>query len=217
VRTYLLALILLLGACDSGEPTEASLLESPDPAAVVEQWFEAVANVDGEGLGSGLVEPIGLAVVAGVENRVRSSELVALVESGVEGQLADGYWRSFRDNFEVFRGVDIAEIIVGDEQRIPLPDHVAVEVGTSDQSALVLLRASELVGWQIDMVATFGPGLVGQLRQYLESALNGQYAEPIAEAYRFAVIPGLDAALAVDPGNTTLVFETEFIRQLLEV
>ena len=215
VRFPLLVFVLLLVACDGGEPAEPTPLQAPEPEAVVEQWLEAVAEVNVEPLERLLVEPVGFAVLAGVENQVRSSELSALLETGVAGQLTEGYWRSFRDDFEVFRDIDIADIAVGEEQARPTPDHVAVEVAAPEQSTLVVLRDSAPVGWQIDMVANFGPGLVGQLRQYLESALDGEYAAPIADAYRAAVVPGLDAAIALDPDNTMLVFETEFIRQLV--
>ena len=217
MRFLLLSFIVLLGACDSGEPGEANPLAGPlGPTEVVEQWLEAVAAVDLEALEGPLVEPVGLALLAGVENQVRSAELVGLIDAGVTGQLADGYWRSFRDEFGSFRGSDIGSITVGAESPIPSnPDYMAVEISTSEQSAFVVVRTNDPDKWQVDMVATLGTGLVGQLREYLESALEGDYSVPIADAYRSAIVPGLDAALALDPEDARLVFETEFIRQLV--
>lgn len=215
VRPLLLCLILLMAACGDGEPPEPLPDGDMAPVDVVEQWLEAVAEIDVERL-EVLVEPVGLAVLAGVENQARSVELVGLVESGVAGPLADGYWRSFRDDFEALRGIGFDAITVGEQLTTSQgPEHVAVEIVIPDQSATVSLRNSESGGWQVDMVATVGAGLAGQLREYLESALDGDYSESIADAYRFAVMPGLDAAIALDPDNALLVFETEFIRQLV--
>ena len=215
VRFLMLGLVVLLAACNDAAPPETLPLELPDPVEVVEQWLQAVDEVDTPRLET-LVEPIGLAVLAGVENRVRSAEMAGLLDSGVTGQLAQGYWQSFRDDFEAFRGIDIGSILVGEERPVASnPDHVAVEISAGEQTAPVVLRISNPVGWQVDMVATIGPSLVSQLRTYLESALEGEYAEPIVAAYRSAVVPGLDAATVLDPDDALLIFETEFIRQLV--
>lgn len=214
VRLLILGFLVLLAACSDGEPEETISLELPEPVEVVEQWLQAVDEVDVPRLET-LVDPIGLAVLAGVENQVRSVEMVGLIDSGVTGQLAQGYWQSFRDDFEAFRNIDIGSILVGEERPVASnPDHVAIEVSTEEQTALVVLRTNNPVGWQIDMIATIGPSLASQLRTYLESALEGEYAEAIAGAYRSAVVPGLDAASALDPEDALLIFETEFIRQL---
>lgn len=215
MRFLLIALVLVAGGCDSGASPETTSAEQLDPAAVVEQWLESVDAGDVARLET-LVEPVGLAVMAGAENQVRSSEMASLIEGGVTGQLAQGYWRSFRDDFEAFRNIEIETITIGEERSVASSsDHVAVEVSTPEQTAVVVVRINEPAGWQVDMVATIGPGFASQLRTYLESALAGEQAEAIADAYRFAVVPGLDAATALDPDNALLVFETEFIRQIV--
>jgi hypothetical protein len=215
MRFLLIALILVVGGCDSGASPETTSSGQTDPGGVVEQWLEAVDAGDVAHLET-LVEPVGLAVIAGAENQVRSAEMASLIESGVTGQLARGYWQSFRDDFEAFRNIEIDTITVGEERSVASSsEHVAVEVSTPEQTALVLVRMNEQVGWQVDMVATIGPGFASQLRTYLESALDGEQAEPIADAYQLAVVPGLDAAIALDPNNALLVFETEFIRQIV--
>jgi hypothetical protein len=211
----LITLILVVGACSSGEQPETMSSAQTDPVDVVEQWLGAVAAGDVARLET-LVEPIGLAVLAGVENQVRSAEMASLIDRGVTGQLAQGYWQSFRNNFEAFRNIELDAVTVGEERSVTSGlGHVAVEVSTPEQTALVLVRINEPVGWQVDMVATIGSGFASQLRTYLESTLDGDQAEPIADAYRFAVVPGLDAAIALDPDDALLIFETEFIRQIV--
>ncbi len=211
----MLGFILLLAACGDGEPPETIPLDQPEPAEVVELWLQAVDDLDVSAL-EAVVEPVGLAVLAGAENQIRSDEMAGLIETGVTGGLAQGYWQSFRDDFEAIRDIDIASIVVGEERPVASnPDYVAVTISTPEQSSLVVLQKNYPVGWQIDMVATIGPGLASQLRTYLESALDGEFAEAIADAYRFAVVPGLDAAIPLNPENALLVFETEFIRQLV--
>ena len=210
----MLGLLILLAACTNGEPAETVPLERPEPVEVVARWLQAVDEVDVSVL-EALVEPVGLAVLAGAENRVRSAEMAGLIETGVTGELAGGYWQSFRDDFEAFRNIDIGSIVVGDERPVASnPDHVAVTISTPEQSSVVVLQNNDPIGWQIDMVATVGPGLASQLRTYLESALDGEFLEAIAGAYRVAVVPGLDAAIALNAEDALLVFEAEFIRQL---
>ncbi len=215
MRSILLGLVVLLAACSDSEPPDTGAIDLPEPTAVVGQWLDAIGEVDVSRLEL-LVEPTGLALLAGVENRIRSAEMASLLDSGVTGQLAQGYWQSFRDEFEVFRSVPVESIVVGEVRPIAsTPNHVAVEVSNEEQTALVVLRDNAPLGWQVDVIATFGSGLVGQLREYLESAVAGEYGLTIAEAYSFAVVPGLDAAIALNPNDALLVFETEFIRQLV--
>ncbi len=183
-----------------------------DPADVVAQWLDAVSTVDGTRL-QALVEPVGLVVVAGVENQLRSDEFAALLDTGMTEELSERYWRSFRDDFESIRGLAIDDVAV--EGPLPEslgPDHVAVRISSAEQDSYVVLRRSGSAGWQLDMVATLGPGMVVPLREYLESAVKGAYAEAIGDAFR-SVVPSLDAAARLDPDNALLVFETEFIRQ----
>jgi hypothetical protein len=185
------------------------------PPIVAEEFLAAIASIDTATLHD-LVEPDGLAILAGVENRVRSDEMVALLETGLEENLAAGYWQSFRDDFAAIRGIPIDTLSVGGERPEDLgSDYAAVVVSGGGTDGVVVLRLSEEQGWQVDMIATIGPALVNSLVDYLESALGGASGEVIAEAYRWAVLPGLDAAIVLDPGNATLVFSTETIREML--
>ena len=213
MRFVLIAALLALAGCSTAEPAPPPVTAAP--VAVVEQWLGAVSGSDVEALEE-LVEPIGLAVLAGVENRVRSDEMAALLDVGLQGDLSRGYWQSFRDDVMAIRGVAIETISVDGELMEDLGSGFAgVEVSGADSKGVVLVRRSDMLGWQVDMIATVGSRLVGPLTDYLESALAGENADTIAAAYRVAVIPGLDAAIALDPGNADLVFGAEEIRLLL--
>lgn len=209
--------MVLLSACSGGastDPTDAP--PSHQPTAVVQQWLDAIAASDTAALNQ-LVEPVGLAVLAGVENALRSDELVALLGSGFTPQLSSEYWSSFRDDFEAIRGLSVGALVVGEETALAGEvEATAVEIMSPEANGSVILRRSGTAGWQIDSAATVGPALIGPLADYLLSALEGPNADAIAAAYREGILPGLDAATVADPDNKDLAFETEFIRQLLD-
>ena len=215
MRLCVLTLLAVLASCTTqGSPTTTDTTPT-DPVAVTADWLNAVANVEVETLAA-IVEPTGLAVLAGVENQVRSDEMVGLLEQGLTDALATGYWQSFRDDFASIRGSSIGELTAGASQPIPgFANFTEVAISGPTGAAHVILRRSETAGWQVDMLATVGPSLADPIADYLASALEGENAVPVGEAYRSAVIPALDAAIAREPGNSALVFSTEFIRQLV--
>lgn len=177
-------------------------------------WLDAVAAADVDRI-ERLVEPVGLAVVAAVENNLRSDELAGLLADGFSPDLAAEYWAGFRDDFGAIRGSSLSELEIGNEISIPdTSEYAAVEIAAGETTGRVILRSTEQ-GWQVDFAATVGPALVGPLGEYLEGALTGEHATPIGDAYRFAVVPALAAAATLDQENSVLVFETEYIRQLV--
>ena len=89
-----------------------------------------------------------------------------------------------------------------------------MEISIDDTTGRIILRLTD-EGWKVDFAATIGPALVGPLGEYLESALAGEHAVAIADAYRSAVVPALTAVAALELDNSILVFETEYIRQLV--
>jgi hypothetical protein len=205
---------VLLAGCGGGANETTVPSNDLEPGEVVTEWLGALSGPDVVDLAS-LVEPVGLAVVAAVENNLRSDELVGLLRSGLGDELAADYWGSFRDDFEAIHGESLSAITVGDLIRIPSDDeHVAVAISTETSEGRVVLRRAG-AGWRIDFVATVGPALVGPMGEYISSALAGEYAAEVAEACTGAVVPGLEAASALDQGNTNLAFETEYIRQLV--
>jgi hypothetical protein len=214
VRLWILV-AFLLAACTSGgaEPTSTPTPAAPDDVA--SEWLAAVGEGDVAALRT-LVEPQGLAVLAGVENSLRSDEMVGLLRSGFSDDLAVDYWSSFRDDFALIRGIPITALSVGAVQiDDPVPGMATVEVDSGESSATVGLRRTSSGVWQVDMVATVGSALVGPLSEYLSSALTGGNADEIAGAYRSGVLPGLELAAALNPQSSDLVFELEYIRQLV--
>jgi hypothetical protein len=182
---------------------------------VVTDWLTAVAATDLPNIDR-LVEPTGLAVIAAVENNLRSDELAGLLAQGWSADLQSEYWSGFRNDFGAIRGNSLAAIEVGVEVEVPgFPDFAAVEISTDGTTGRAILRLTE-TGWKVDFAATVGPALIGPLGEYIESSLNGDHAVVVADAYRVAVVPALEAAAALDPANSVLVFETEFIRQLVD-
>jgi len=79
----------------------------------------------------------------------------------------------------------------------------------------VIARQQEDGAWQVDMVGTVGAGLAGPMGDYLVNALTSATGELIAQAFETAVVPGLSAALERNPTNRQLVFDIEFIVQVL--
>ena len=211
----LIIIALLVAACSTPEPEPviAPGADTPDEAATT--WLDAVASVDTAEL-SRIVEPTGLAVLIGVENALRSDELVAVLDAGLEADTAEQYWTSFRDDFEAIRGFAVADLSVVPGSEISTSDGFAVLAVQSDGGpGQIVLRLSEGVGWQVDLAATVGPALVSRLGDYLNSALAGENADTIAAAYRSGIVPGLDIAAELDPTNSDLVFGAEYIRQLV--
>lgn len=213
MRFLVLIAVLAAAGCSSAEP--APTVVTAAPAVIVADVLDAIAVVDNQALEES-VEPVGLAVLAGVENQLRSDEMAVLVETGLQGDLLTSYWSSFRDDFEAFRGVPIDSLSVGEERAEDLgADLAAVTVSGTGDDGVVILRRSDELGWQVDMIGTVGPPLVESLGNYLDSALGGANADAIARAYQVGVLPGLEAASALDPTNASVVFGTESIRQML--
>ena len=213
-RWVILVLIALLGSCGAGS-AETTTTVAAAPVEVVDAWLDAVAGPDLSAL-EPLVEPVGLAVVAAVENNLRSDELVGLLRNGMSDDLAMEYWAAFRDDFAVIGGEPWSALSAGEPVQVPdSREHTAVAIVTASSEGRVILRQTDS-GWRIDFAATIGPALVGPLGNYLSSALGGDQAEVIATAYADAIVPGLDAAFALDPENSNLAFEVEYIRQLAD-
>ena len=206
------ALAVLTGCSGETTSTEAPL-DTADPAAVAGDWLDAVARGDGE-TATLYVEQDGLAIFAAVESNLRSEELVALLRDGMEPALETQYWSDFATDFSAFSGTTISDLVVGTASAVPgHADFVSVSVAGPAGEGRVVLRNLD-AGWLVDFAATVGPAIVGPLGEYLAVAGEGEHAEEIGLAFVESIVPGLEAAAAIDPEDSRLVFEAEYIRQL---
>jgi hypothetical protein len=212
-RLALIVLVVFLAACGGGEAETTTTSSDVGPVEVAAAWLDAMNGSDATAI-EPLVEPVGLAIIAAVENNLRSDELVGLLESGMSPDLATRYWATFHDAFGAIQGESLEDVSVGDPIQIPdSRDRTAVAIATGRTEGRVILLRTE-AGWKVDFAATVGPALVGPLGRYLASAMEGEHAGAIAGAYNDAIVPALEAAFALDRGNSNLEFETEYIRQL---
>lgn len=214
-------LVLLLAsavaACSGDRAVdEAAPVEVEYPASVVRLWIDTLADARFDDAHA-LVEPLGLAVVVAVENDLTTDQLATFVEDGVAPELVAAYWSSFGEAFEAFRGLPLASVVVGDTEELSIEgvSYSAVEISSGEVSGEVIARQQEDGAWQVDMVGTVGAGLAGPMGDYLVNALTSATGEPIAQAFETAVVPGLSAALERNPINRQLVFDIEFIVQVL--
>ena len=211
--TVLLLSVLLVAACSGDSNAPESTQPEATPVEVVEQWLESMSEGD-FATAELLVEPVGVAVIAAVESNLRSDELVGLLQEGFSADLRDDYWDGFRSGFETFSGASFDRIMAGTAESIPgTSAYMSVGLSADSMTGQVILRSTDS-GWLIDMAATVGPALVGPLGEYLTAAIGGEHAAEIGEAFSDGIVPGLDAAVAQDPAQTALSFETEYIRQL---
>lgn len=217
-RMLILSVLLVVTAsCTNGGETETTVaVTARQPGAAVQQWIDALgAGRDTEA--HTLVEPAGLAVVIAVENRLEPDQLATLLTDGIPASLRASYWASFADSFATFRGMALSAVTVGEAATFDIEGiaFAAVTIRAGDGSGEVITRGAEDGTWQVDMVATVGPGLASAIADDLPAGLESDGGDAIAAAYHAAVIPGLSAALARDASNRSLVFDIEYIVQLL--
>jgi hypothetical protein len=215
--TTLLVLIVVTASCSGSGDVDTTVADTArEPGAAVQQWIDALAagRAD-EALA--VVEPAGLAVVIAVENSLNPDQLATLLTDGVPADLNASYWSSFVESFATFRGMTLSSVTVGettpfDVEGVPV---AAVTIHAGDGSGEVITRGADDGTWRVDMAATVGPGLASAVADDLPAGLEGDGGDAIATAYETAVVPGLSAALTRDPSNRALVFDIEYIVQLL--
>lgn len=177
---------------ESGDPT--TTVASP-PDAVVREWLDAVDSGDVETL-RGVVAGESLAFVVGIESRLDTDEVVALVDAGFPDAVVARYWTSFAESFAAIDGTDVAELEVGsvDEFEVGGARFAAVTVGTGERSTDVLVRRDPDGTWRVDMLATVGGGLTVQLADIASQAT----ADRVRTLFEQWVLPGLEAAARND-------------------
>ncbi|MBT8211701.1 MAG: hypothetical protein KJN71_01015 [Acidimicrobiia bacterium] len=188
--------VVLLGACSDGTP-EVTL---PPPAEGAEEavtrWLDAVGRVDLDELRV-VVEPRGVAILLGLENRLDGSEMLALIDQGVPEETLQSYWSSFRADFEAFALDGIATIDLGTAFPFTVRDQLFAAVpATGAEGGTTEIIAAEVNGyWRVDFMATFGPGFV--------RALGSFFADDTAVVRSIAAMVNvpLRAGMSREPGD----------------
>ncbi len=199
-------LVLVLGGCGGGDGA-ATTTTSPAtfPTAVVRDWLDGVGSGDLRAIANSVDETAATIVIA-AENAYTVAELAALLDGGLPEGVASSYWTSFESAFEEFRGIKMSSLVVGDFSRIDVAagEFAAVELTSPEGLAEVVTRRAEDGRWRVDMVATFGPALVRTLRSTLDAAATDPDGAVVRSGYARSVLPALEAAVALDSGDTLL-------------
>jgi len=216
IATFVL-LAAMVAACSGGGEVDTTVaVTATDPVAAVRQWIDALAAARYvEALA--LVEPAGLAVVVAVENSLDPDQLATLLADGIPTDLAASYWSSFIESFAAFRKLPLGSVTEGEATEFDIEGvtFAAVTIEAGEGSGEVIARRRDDGTWRVDMAATVGPGLSSTIADDLPAGLEGSGGDTVAAAYETAVVPGLSAALDQDPSNRELVFDIEYIVQLL--
>ena len=213
-----LVMFVFVAACSSSEePVTSTTTAAPGgPRETVAAWIDAVIASDAQAL-TGLVEPVGLVMLAAVENRFTNEEIAALLGEGLSMDLIDEYWTSFRRGFADFAGVPIQSIEVGGHQEFMLGEvpfaSIVIMSGDGVTSVMTSKRGER---WRLDLIGSFGTAFAAQLRRMLVNLPDTPAANTIRDAFRSDIVPGLLAALRRAPGNRLLSGELERMALLLE-
>lgn len=214
MRYCLVVLAVVALASCSGDAATTTTGPSPSvPEAVVAAWVGAIEAGDATQL-EALVEPVGMTLVAGIENDLQPAELAELLNGGIPAELAAQYWESYRDEFRNFTGVTLADLHVAGATQLSSGDLVAVELAGDDGSISVMVR-TDGDRPQIDMAATLAAPLARRFGSYLGSILDTPESVTIGSAYRSTIVPALEALVAQNDSAAELAFDLEYIKQLL--
>ncbi len=216
IVTFVLLAAMVAACSGEGEADTTVAATATDPVAAVQLWVDALAAARFAEVAA-LVEPAGFAVVVAAENGLGADQLATLLDGGVPADLAASYWSSFVDSFAAFRGLPLSSVAVVEATGVAIDgaNFAAVTIESGEGSGEVIARGREDGTWRVDLAATVGPGLASSIADDLPAALESSGADTIASAYEAAVVPGLSAALARDPSNRELVFDIEYIVQIL--
>ncbi|MBT8198237.1 MAG: hypothetical protein KJP12_04515 [Acidimicrobiia bacterium] len=210
-----LACVGLVTACGGGttDPTAPAPASAPEEA--ITRWLDAVGRVDTAELRV-MVEPRGLAVLLGLENRLSAGEILALIDEGVPEATLESYWSSFRADFEAFTLDGVATIELGAAFPFTVRDQLYAAVpATGPGGGTTEIIAAETNGfWRVDFMATFGPGFVRAFDRFF--AAETEEVRSIAE---MVDVP-LRAGMSREPGteiSDELSAEIDVLLERLEV
>lgn len=212
MRLGLTALILVFvtAGCsdDGGDTTEASQF----PTGSVRSWFDAL-ELDDRTAALELTYEQSMVVIIAAENELDVEQISSLLRRGVTAESATDYLGSFALALRDRYGSSLTDITVDGFSQIN-ETYAAVAV-TGDGPATIMTRRAPGGLWQIDLVGTLGPALIGQIRALLEDVGDDEDGQTIRDAFEMEILPSLDAAAVSDPENFGLASEIRVMKSQL--
>lgn len=212
MRRVLLALtfVLVTAACGGGDSDTTT--PSQFPTGSVRSWFDAIEE-DDTAAALDLTYQRSMLVIVGAENAMATADLAALLRRGATAESAEAYLSNFGAALRERYSSSLADVSVDGFSQIG-DSFAAVTVTGEGQATIITRRNSDGV-WQIDLVGTLGPALIGQLRALLDGAGDDDDGSTIRQAFEMDIIPSLEAVAAHDPANLTLAGELRVLRSEL--
>lgn len=188
------AVVLVGAACSDGDG-ETSTTRLPAPDVVVREWASAVAGGDVAALRASVASE-SLAFVVGIESRLTPDEITSLADGGFTDELVSGFWRSFSETFSEIDGATVDDLAIGQVREFDAAGarYAAVTVGEDGRTTEILVRRSLEGRWEVDVLATVGPGLVFPLIDLASEATDDRF-RTLFEQW---VFPALEAASIAD-------------------
>jgi hypothetical protein len=159
----------------------------------VRVWLEAVAQADLAEIDR-VVERRGEAVVVALENGFDADQLAAAATGGLPDDLADQYWRSFREAFDEFDAGSLAAVEVGEFEEITADGRsfAFVDVTGTQGAARIVTRLASNGQWQVDLVGTLASALSTQFGTLPELTGTEEARAVLFEVIADAVLPSLE-------------------------
>ena len=202
--------LLLVAACGSGDADTTE--PSQFPTGSVRTWFDSLDAGDMV-TAEQLTFSGSMLVVLAAANAMPSEELAPLLRRGATEESGAQYLTEFTDALRARYGRSLAAVSVDGFTQIG--DNYAVVAVTGDGRATIVTRRSPGGLWQVDLVGTLGPALIGQIGDLLDGARDDPDGDTIRDTYRMDVLPALEAAAAHDPENLALAAEIREIQSML--
>ena len=205
--------MLVAAACGGGESDTTT--PSQFPTGSVRSWFDAL-EADDTAAALELTYQRSMLVIVGAENAMDIADLASLLRRGATEQSAEAYLGDFATALRERYSSSLAEVTVDGFSQIG--DSFAAVTVTGEGEATIITRRNSDGIWQVDLVGTLGPALIGQVRALLDEAEetdDDDDVSTIRQAFEMDVIPSLEAVAAHDPANLTLAGELRVLKSEL--
>ena len=209
-RSIALLILLVVAACGDGDADTTG--PSQFPTGSVRSWFDSLDAGDMLAAEQ-LTFPESMLVVLAAENAMPIEELAPLLRLGATEESAARYLTRFADALRARYGGRLSTVSV--DGFTQLGDNYAAVAVTGEGSATIITRRNPDGVWQVDLVGTLGPALIGQIGDLLHGAGDDADGHTVRETYRIDVLPALEAAAARDPANLALAAEIREIQSVL--